>query len=62
MNYKENAKIFKALCDPSRLKIIDIFESYSAGTETKPQINQYSVRIIKKLYNNVHTCFCIFKI
>lgn len=27
-----------------------IFESYSAGTETKPQINQDAVRIIKKLY------------
>ncbi|AGX42670.1 arsenate reductase ArsC [Clostridium saccharobutylicum] len=30
---------------------IDIFESYSAGTETKPQINQDSVRIIKDLYD-----------
>ena len=30
---------------------IDIFESYSAGTETKPQINQDAVRIIKDLYN-----------
>lgn len=29
----------------------DVFESYSAGTETKPQINQDAVRIIKKLYN-----------
>lgn len=29
----------------------DIFESYSAGTETKPQINQDAVRIIKDLYN-----------
>lgn len=28
----------------------DIFESYSAGTETKPQINEDAVRIIKKLY------------
>lgn len=28
----------------------DIFESYSAGTETKPQINQDAVRIIKELY------------
>ncbi|KEI98735.1 ArsC family transcriptional regulator [Clostridium botulinum A2B3 87] len=28
----------------------DIFESYSAGTETKPVINQDAVRIIKKLY------------
>ena len=30
---------------------IDVFESYSAGTETKPQINQDAVRIIKNLYN-----------
>ena len=29
----------------------DIFESYSAGTETKPQINQDAVRIMKKIYN-----------
>lgn len=29
----------------------DVFESYSAGTETKPQINQDAVRIIKNLYN-----------
>ncbi|MDD2555734.1 MAG: arsenate reductase ArsC [Syntrophaceticus sp.] len=29
----------------------DVFESYSAGTETKPQINQDAVRIIKQLYN-----------
>ncbi|MFU7516633.1 arsenate reductase ArsC [Clostridium sp. HCS.1] len=28
----------------------DVFESYSAGTETKPEINQDAVRIIKKLY------------
>lgn len=27
-----------------------VFESYSAGTETKPQINQDAVRVIKKLY------------
>ena len=30
---------------------IDVFESYSAGTETKHQINQDAVRIIKNLYN-----------
>lgn len=30
---------------------VDVFESYSAGTETKPQINQDAVRIIKDLYN-----------
>ena len=29
----------------------DVFESYSAGTKTKPQINQDAVRIIKDLYN-----------
>lgn len=28
----------------------DVFESYSAGTETKPQINQDAVRLIKKKY------------
>ena len=28
----------------------DSFESYSAGTETKPQINQDAVRLIKQLY------------
>ena len=30
---------------------IDVFESYSAGTETNPQINQDAVRIIKELYD-----------
>ena len=29
---------------------VDVFESYSAGTETKPQINQEAVRLMKKLY------------
>ena len=29
----------------------DIFESYSAGTETKPQINQDAVRIMRELYD-----------
>ena len=28
----------------------DVFESYLAGTETKPQINQDAVRIMKKMY------------
>lgn len=28
----------------------DVFESYSAGTEKKPQINQDAVRLVKKLY------------
>lgn len=29
----------------------DVFESYSAGTETKPMINQDAVRLMKKLYS-----------
>ena len=29
----------------------DSFDSYSAGTETKPQINQDAVRLIKQLYH-----------
>ena len=29
----------------------DVSECYSAGTETKPQINQDAVRLMKKLYN-----------
>lgn len=29
----------------------EVFESYSAGTELRPQINQDAVRIIKKLHN-----------
>lgn len=28
----------------------DVFTSYSAGTETKPQINQDAVRLMKELY------------
>ncbi|MBQ4264130.1 MAG: arsenate reductase ArsC [Clostridia bacterium] len=28
----------------------DAFESYSAGTQTKPQINQDAVRLMKELY------------
>ncbi len=28
-----------------------VFESYSAGTETKPQINQDAVRLMKEIYN-----------
>ncbi|GAA0079291.1 arsenate reductase ArsC [Clostridium sp. CTA-5] len=35
----------------SKIYASDIFESYSAGTETKPEINQDAVRVIKKLYN-----------
>lgn len=29
----------------------EVFDSYSAGTETKPQINQDAVRIIKEKYS-----------
>jgi len=28
----------------------DVFESYSAGTETKPRINQDAVRLMKDIY------------
>lgn len=28
----------------------DVFESYSAGTETKPKINQDAVRLMRELY------------
>lgn len=29
----------------------DVLESYSAGTETKPRINQDAVRLMKEIYN-----------
>ena len=29
----------------------DVFESYSAGTETVPRINQVAVRMFKELYS-----------
>ncbi|MCQ2969875.1 MAG: arsenate reductase ArsC [Clostridium sp.] len=29
----------------------EVFDSFSAGTETKPQINQDAVKVIKKLYD-----------
>ena len=29
----------------------DVFESYSAGTETKPQINQDAVRLMKEYFD-----------
>lgn len=29
----------------------DVFDSFSAGTETKTQINQDAVRLMKKIYN-----------
>ncbi|WMJ82248.1 arsenate reductase ArsC [Clostridium sp. MB40-C1] len=42
-----------------RLFASDVFDSYSAGTETKPQINQDAVRVIKEIYkinmNEAHT-------
>ncbi|NJP39467.1 arsenate reductase ArsC [Oscillospiraceae bacterium HV4-5-C5C] len=41
------SQIAEALC---RHFAGDVFESYSAGTETKPQINQDAVRIMKQLY------------
>lgn len=34
-----------------KLLASDVFESYSAGTELRPQINQDAVRIIKDLYD-----------
>ena len=33
-----------------KLLASDVFESYSAGTETKPQINQDAVRLMKQEY------------
>ena len=33
-----------------KLLAADVFESYSAGTETNPRINQDAVRIMKQLY------------
>lgn len=34
-----------------KLLAADVFDSYSAGTETKPQINQDAVRLIKEKYH-----------
>lgn len=34
----------------SKLMSSDIFEAFSAGTETKPEINQDAVAVIKELY------------
>ncbi len=34
-----------------KLLAADVFLSYSAGTETKPEINQDAVRIIKEYYD-----------
>ncbi|MFU0800150.1 MAG: arsenate reductase ArsC [Xylanivirga thermophila] len=33
-----------------KLFALDVFDSYSAGTEIKPQINQDAVKIIKEIY------------
>lgn len=41
------SQIAEALC---RHFTGDMFEYYSAGTETKPQINQDAVRLMKQLY------------
>ena len=30
---------------------VGVFESYSAGTHTKPKINQDAVRLMKEIYN-----------
>jgi len=35
----------------SKLYAADVFDSFSGGTETKPQINRDAVRIIKELYD-----------
>jgi len=34
----------------SKMLASDVFDAYSAGTETKPQINQDAVAVIKELY------------
>ena len=41
------SQIAEALC---RHLAGDVFDCYSAGTETKPQINQDAVRLMKRLY------------
>lgn len=42
------SQIAEALC---RHLAGDVFECYSAGTETKSQINQDAVRLIKQIYD-----------
>lgn len=48
--------------------VSDVFESYSARTENKPQIIQNAVWIMKELYgidmekHNIPNCFLIFLI
>lgn len=41
------SQIAEALC---KHFVGDVFECYSAGTETTPQINQDAVRLLKELY------------
>ena len=41
------SQIAEALC---KHFVGDVFECYSAGTETKPQINGDAVRLVKELY------------
>ncbi len=41
----------------TKLEYADFFDAYSGGTETKPQINQDAVRMIKDIYGydmNIH--------
>ena len=33
-----------------KLLAVDVFDSYSAGTETRPQINRDAVRLMKQFY------------
>jgi arsenate reductase len=42
------SQIAEALC---RYHADDLFDCYSAGTETTPKINQDAVRLMKKLYS-----------
>lgn len=42
------SQIAEALC---KKHASDVFDVYSCGTETKPQINQDAVRIMKNLYD-----------
>ena len=41
----------------------DVFESYSAGTETKPRINQNAVRLMKQVHGiDMEKCGRIFSL
>lgn len=45
----------------NKLKVAsDVFESYSAGTELRPQINQDAVRIIKDLHSHTPRSLGVF--